>query len=272
MARKRHGPPRNDAPDLELDSALVAGLWELIEAEENAGYAPLEAVPDEEAKAAQEFSDCSDFAAELRAEHGVPLCCSAINPEQALPDCFGTLNGHRVGIEVTRLTITPKEVSWQKNSLRSKIEALCSTMEQNEPVRARAIRDALAEKPLKFARVLKHIDPHDQVLIEPPWPEWSFDYFQERLRAAIREKEEIAANRAKEGALDVFAQLFLLIRTRERNLQKDRVADYMQRVEIPALQHFDAAYLKLPGLAKDGLERRRYPVFEIPVTTVRRPA
>ena len=263
MARKRRDLLESGAHDFEDKSVLAVYAREQLEARQNSGYDPLEAVPTD-VKAAQQFSDCTDFAAELRAEHGVPLCCSAMNTEQALPDCLGTIDGQRVGIEVTRLTITTREVIQQRNNLRSNIESYCSTIERDELARAKTIQDALKAKPFKLAAVLKHISPHDQVLIEPVYPEWSFDYFQNQLRAVICKKEEIAAIRAKEGALDVFAQLFLLIRTCEKNLQQDRVADYMQRIEVPALQHFDAAYLKLSGLAKDGTERRRYPTFRIP--------
>ena len=241
-------------------------MQELIEAEQNSGYPPLEAVPDDESKAWQELSDCEDFAAELRVEFGIPLCDIDKNPENALPDCFGRIDGQRVGIEVTRLTIAPKDIAWQRKCLRSNIEAFYSAIERDDPVRAGKIRAALAAKPFKFARVIEHLPPGDQVLVSPPWPEWPFDYFQKRLRAAIREKEDIAANRAKEGRLDEFAKLFLLVRTHEYNLTEDRVDEYVGRVEITALRHFEAAYLKLPGSPKDGPGRRRYPVFRIPTS------
>ena len=251
MAQERHEPPRNGDQDLESggplqEAELIQGLRELIEAEQNAGYPALEAVPDEEAKTWQELSDCEDFAAELCAEFGLLLCDIDKNPEQALPDCIGRIDGQRVGIEVTRLTIAPEDIAWQRNCLRSNIEALCLGMERDDSVRAGKIRYALEAKPFKFARALKHIFPHEQVLITPPWPKWPFDNFQDRLRAVIREKDEIAANRAREGRLDEFDRLYLLVRTHEYNLTEDRVADYLQRVEIPAFRHFDDAYLKLP--------------------------
>ena len=268
MARKRRSPPRNSDQDLEnwgrlQEAELLRGLRELIEAEQNAGYTPLEAVPDDDAKAAQELSDCEDFATEMRIECGVPLCDIDKNPESALPDCLGMLDGQRVGIEVTRLTITPAEIDRQRNCLRSNIEVFCSGMERDDPVRAGKIRDALAAKPFKFVRVIEHLSPSDQVLVSAPWPQWPFDYFQKRLRAAIREKEKIAADRAEEGRLDEFAKLFLLIRTQEYKLIEDSVAEYLWRVEIPDLRHFDDAYLKLPIRPKDGPGRHSCPVFRI---------
>ena len=113
---------------------------------------------------------------------------STRTPEQALPDCIGRIDGQCVGIEVTRLTIAPEDIAWQRNCLRSNIEALCLGMERDDSVRAGKIRYALEAKPFKFASALKHIFPHEQVLITPPWPKWPFDYFQDRLRAVIREK------------------------------------------------------------------------------------
>lgn len=264
MASKRGAPPGPGATDPEHGSEFVAGLWELLEAEQNSGYPPLEAVPDADAKAAQEVSDCEDFATELRIEFGIPLRDIDNNPKNALPDCIGMLNGQRVGIEVTRLTITPEDIAWQRNCLRSNITAFCSVIEKTDPVRAEIILNALVAKPFKFAKVLKHIPPHEQVLVGPPWPEWPFDYFQKRLRAAIREKENIAANRAEKGKLGEFAKLVLLVRTHEYNLSEDRVGKYLQQVDIPALRHFDAAYLKLPTRAMDGPGRHSCPVFRIP--------
>ena len=269
MARKQRDSPRNGGQDLEnwgplQEAALIQGLRELIEAEQNAGYSALEAVPDEETKASQELSDCKDFAAELRAEFGVPLCDIDKNPEQSLPDCLGRMDGQRVGIEVTRLTITPEEIAWQRNCHRSNIEALCSDLEKDDPVRAGKIWDALAARPFKFAAALKHIAPYEQVLICPPRPKWPFDYFQKQLRAAIREKEVIAANRAQEGGLDEFDRLYLLVRTNEDNLTEERVGEYVQRVEIPALRYFDSVYIKLPIRPMDGPGRHSCPVFRIP--------
>ncbi|MYA31839.1 MAG: hypothetical protein F4Y31_11465 [Gammaproteobacteria bacterium] len=269
MDRKRRDSPRIGDQDIEnwgplQDAELLRGLQELIEAEQNAGYPPLEAVPDDDAKGWQELSDCEDFATELELEFGVPLCNIEKNPEQALPDCFGKIDGQRVGIEVTRLTITPEEIAWQRDCRLSNIDGLCLEIERDDPARARKIRSALTAKPFKFAKALKHIAPFEQVRIEPPRPAWLFDYFQKRLRAAIREKEEIAANRAEEGRLDEIEKLFLLIRTNEYNLPEERVGKYLQRVEIPALQHFDDAYLILPARAMDGPGRHSCPVFRIP--------
>lgn len=277
MTQERHEPPMNDDQDLEnwgriQEAELIQGLRELIEAEQNAGYPALEAVPDEGAKTWQELSDCEDFATGLRADFGLLLCGIDKNPEQALPDCFGRIEGQRVGIEVTRLTIAPDDIAWQRNCLRSNIEALCSGMERDDSVRAGKIRDALAAKPFKFARALKHIVPYEQVLINPPWPRWPFDYFHDRLRAVILEKEEIAANRAREGRLDEFDRLYLLVRTHEYNLTEDRVAEYLQRVEIAALRQFDDAYLKLPSRPMDGPGRHSCPVFRIPAAARRKKA
>lgn len=267
MVRKRGDSPRIGDRDLESwGTELVAGLRELIEADQNAGYPALEAVPDEEAKGWQELSDCEDFAAELRANFGVPLCDIEKNPEQSLPDCFGRINEQRVGIEVTRLTLAPNEIAWQRNCLRSNIEALCSSMKRDDPVRSRKIQRALAAKPFKFAAAFKHITGYEQVLICPPSPKWSFDYFQTRLQAVISEKEAIAANRTEEGGLDEFDGLYLLVRTHEYNLTEDSVAEYVRRVEIPPLQHFDAAYLKLPIRPMDGPGRSSCPVFSIPAS------
>ena len=52
----------NDDQDLESwgplqEAELIQGLRELIEAEQNAGYPALEAVPDEEAQKWQELSE-----------------------------------------------------------------------------------------------------------------------------------------------------------------------------------------------------------------------
>lgn len=269
MARKRRVPPAHDQNGLDAwgaleEAELALAMWALLEAEQNSGYSALEAVPDDEAKAAQEFSDCRDFAAELRAEHGLPLCEIDVNPEDALPDCVGTMDGKRVGIEVTRLTIAPQEIGWQRKFLRSNIEVSCSSIEKDEPERAREIRKALEAKPFKFSRALKHIAPYEQVLLSPPWPEWPFEYFQDRLRAVIHKKVNIAAARAKEGRIEEFDKLFLLVRTHEYNLTEDRVDDYLQRVMVSDFGCFDAAYLKLPGVPMDGPGRRRYPVFRIP--------
>lgn len=269
MARKRRVPPGHEQDDFEnwgplQDQQLLQGLRELIEAEQNSGYPALEAVPDDEAKAVQEISDCEDFAAELRAEFGLPLCEIDKNPENRLPDCVGTMSGQRVGIEVTRLTITLEEIGWQRNCHRSNIEAFCSAIDKDDPVRSRKIRDALAEKPFKFSNVLKHIASQDQVRINPPLPVWPFEYFQDRLREVIHKKVGIAANQAKEGRLDEFDKLFLLVRTNEYNLTEERVDEYLRRVEFQAIGHFDAAYLILPAVAMDGPGRRRCPVFRIP--------
>jgi len=269
MAKDRLDLPRND--DLYIkgwgpleEAELMQGLQELIEAQQNAGYPALEAVPDEEAKARQELSDCEDFAAELRVEFGIALCGIEKNPKQSLPDCFARIDGERVGIEVTRLTLAPQEIAWQKTCLRSNIEAFCSHMETDDPVRAGKIWAALAAKPFKFSAVLKHIASYDQVLIEPPRPEWPSDYFQERLQAAIRQKEDIAAQRAQEGGLEKISKLFLLIRTHEYNLTEDRVGEHLQRVEVPILRQFEAAYLILPARPKDGPGRCCCPLFKIP--------
>ena len=117
-------------------------MWALLEAEQDSWYSALEAVPDDRSKAAREFSDCRDFAAELRAEHGLPLCEIDVNPEDALPDCVGTMDGQRVGIEVSRLTITPKEIEWYQKCRHSNIEVFCSSIEKDEPERAKEIRVA----------------------------------------------------------------------------------------------------------------------------------
>ena len=269
MARKQSDPPRNGGQDLEnwgtlQEAALIQGLRELLEAEQNAGYSALEAVPDEETKGWQELSDCKDFASELQEEFGVPLCDIDKNPEQSLPDCFGRIDGQRVGIEVTRLTIGQEDLAWQRNCLRSNIEAFCLDIDKDEPERAGKIWNALAAKPFKFAAALKHIAPHEQVLICPPMPNWQFDYFQKQLRAAIRHKEVLAAKRAQEGGLDEFDSLYLLVRTNEFTLTEERVGEYVQRVEIPVLRYFDSAYLKLPLRPTDGSERPSCPVFRIP--------
>lgn len=274
MARKMSNSPRNGDQDLKnwgplQDAELLRGLRQLIEAEQNAGYPPLEAVPDEDAKAWQELSDCEDFATELQVEFGVALCDIEKNPEQELPDCFGRIDRQRVGIEVTRLTIAPEEISWQRDRRLSNIEALCSEIERDDPARAGKIRNALTAKPFKFAKALKHIAPYEQVRIEPPRPAWPFDYFQKRLRKAIREKEDIAAKRAEKGKLSEIEKLLLLIRTHEYHLPEDRVGEYLRRVEIPALQHFDDAYLILPVRAMDGPGRHSCPVFRIPAAPPR---
>lgn len=233
----------------------------MIKAQQNSGYPGLEGVPNE-AKPLQEISDCMDFATELRARHGVPLRDITENSEKALPDCLGRMDRQRVGIEVTRLTITPQERDQYVDCLIANIGAYCLSKEKDDAEKVKDIRAALAARPLKLARAIEHISPADQIGIHPSPPDWPFEYFQERLQAAISQKEKKALWKAEEGKLGEFAKLFLLVRTNEHPLSERLVEEHLQQVEIASLCHFDAAYLKLPYQPIDG----RHPVFRIPAS------
>ena len=223
----------------------------------------MEAVPGE-VKPLQELSDCQDFADGLKAKYGLALCDIANNPEEnVLPDCVGRMDGVRVGIEVTRLTITSEERNHRVNLLIERTEAYCRREENIDPDKVKNIRAALAARPRKLAGAIDRIPPADQLEVYPSPPEWSFECFQQRLQAVISHKEEKARRTGENGKLGEFGKLFLLVRTNEHTLSEHLVEEYLRRVEIAPLCHFNAAYMKLSYQPSDG--GGYYPVFEIPV-------
>lgn len=237
----------------------------LVEAQTNAGYSGIASVP-EKFKPVQERSDCQLAAPELQTKYGVRISNLESNPNKNdLPDCIGTMDGKRVGIEVTRLTLSNKELRQYRDCLTANIESFCATQAETNEARVIEIRASLAAKPLRLAKVLQHFSPQERFFIFPPAPEWPFQVFQERLQAIVLRKEEKARQHAEAGKLDKFAALLLLVRTDEKSLHAGRVEEYLQRLSISGLRYFGVAYLKLlyhPGDAGHG----RHPVYKIPVS------
>ena len=218
-----------------LNKEGAEALEEFIKSQEGRGY-PSFWHADKESQHSMEVSATQEWANELNKQdhsiHGIKT-----NPDDP-PDCLAEMDGERIGVEVTELTVDEKErKKYVKAKDESKINIFLAPGQVDDDKTKEHLEEASRNRPK--ARVPNTVD-------------WPFDKFRNKLVDIVQEKDKKMREQKEKGELISLDKYFLLIVTDEQNLWKGRLEEYLHRIKLPRPQYFDAIYIMMSYMPNDG--------------------
>ena len=227
--------------DEEDFNEVVKALKGYIESGEKRGY-PSYWHADEKFQCPMEVFATQDWANELN-KQGYAIDGIETNPNDP-PDCIADMDGERIGVEVTELTVDEKE---RKRYIKAKDEA-----EINIFLASGQVYDDKTKERLEEAS-------RNQLKVRVPnTADWPFDKFRERLAGIVQKKEGKIRKQEEKGELISLDKIFLLIVTDEPNLWGELLKEYLNRIKLPRPQYFAAIYIMMsymPSGGDSGLRR-----------------
>lgn len=219
----------------DFNKEVVEALKVYIESGEKRGY-PSYWHTDEKFQHSMEISATQAWANELN-KQGYAIYGIETNPNDP-PDCIAEMNGERIGVEVTELTVDEKE---RKKYVKAKDEAKINVF-----LAPGQVDDDKMKKRLEEANRNR---PKVRV---PNTADWPFDKFRERLAGIVQKKEGKIRKQEEKGELISLDKIFLLIVTDEPNLWGERLDEYLNRIKLPRPQYFVAIYIMMSYMPSDG--------------------
>lgn len=160
------------------------------------------------------------------------------------PDCIAEMDGERIGVEVTELTVNEKE---RKKYVKARGESVSTIFRAPGQVYDDKIRERSEEANQNRPKVRV-----------PNTADWPFDKFLEKLGKIVQKKVGKMRKKGEEGALISLDKYFLLVVTGEQNLGEERLDEYLNKIKLPRPQYFDAIYVigdYVPNGGDSGLRR-----------------
>ncbi len=228
-----------------LNKEGAEALEEFIKSQEGRGY-PSFWHADKESQHSMEVSATQEWANELNKQdhsiHGIKT-----NPDDP-PDCLAEMDGERIGVEVTELTVDEKE---RKKYVKARDESVSTIFLAPGQVYDDKTKERLEEASRNRPKVSV-----------PNTAEWPFDKFRERLAGIVQKKDEKMRKKEEKSGLPSLDKNFLLIVTDEQNLWEKRLDEYLKKIKLPRPQYFTAIYIMMSHMPSDGdsgLRRGRNP-------------
>ncbi len=209
-----------------LNEEAVEALKAFIKSQEERGY-PSFWHANKESQQPMEISATQAWANELN-KQGYAIDGIETNPDDP-PDCVAEMDGERIGIEVTELTVDEKE---RKKYVEAKDESVTTTFLAPGQVYDDKTKERLEEANRNRPKV-RVPNPAD----------WPFDKFREKLAKIVQKKDKKMRKQKENDQLISLGKNFLLIVTDEPNLGEERLDEYLKKIKLSRPQYFDAIYV-----------------------------
>ena len=230
------------------EESIVDEVKRVLESEVKRGY-PSFWHADNDTQSSMEVGATRSWAEELNKRGCAIRICTIRKNSEKFPDCTAEIDGRKIGVEVTELTVTDKERKQYVKAVDNQKANVfpAQGVDYNEQTKDRV-------KEAQSSRLKTRV---------PSTPGWGFESFRKKIEDIVKKKDKKAQHWNEKGKLESIDEKVLLIVKDEQNLSEDKVDEYLDAITVPRAKHFDKIYLMLsyqPG-GDDG--NGCYPVFDV---------